>query len=191
MSPFLHLFWTQVGMNSSLPFLASCNILWTWSSTISWHRLVIFVGGFIGFILGPEHVTNFFSNCPCATQVALTFFHNYEENFYDQLVALEQGRLSVRKYVESLNELTVRCGVDEGDKQTLSRFWLRLRVEMWWEMATLRFYGVDDIYQMALKIEKELRYSFYRIFNTKVMESGSWKFIDASRTSRPMPFLSS
>lgn len=50
------------------------------------------------------------------------FFAHDFENLYDQLVKLEQERLLVHECMELFNGLTIRCGVDEGDKQSLSRF---------------------------------------------------------------------
>lgn len=63
----------------------------------------------------------------------------YEVNMYDQLVSLEQGRLTVHEYIERFNELIVRCGVDESDKQALSRFRLGLRADIQREIIILHF----------------------------------------------------
>lgn len=72
---------------------------------------------------------------------------------HDQLLTLEQGRITVHEYVKRFDELYVRYKINKGNKQAFSRFPLGLWANICREMTILHFYGLDDRYQMALKIE--------------------------------------
>ena len=65
--------------------------------------------------------------------------------------------MSIEEYIEKFNNLTVQCQIDEGDYQLLTHYKTRLHKEIQHKMTLIRFYSIEEVYQMALKIEIQLK----------------------------------
>jgi len=109
---------------------------------------------------------------------------DYEQMMFEEMLQLRQGSLSVDQFTDRFHELTVRSKVVETEQQTLARYRTGLRNDLRKEMWTARLINVEEAYQLALRIEKQLGPSVGR----KIM---SWdsksEFISTSSTQRLPP----
>ncbi|RVW47624.1 Transposon Ty3-I Gag-Pol polyprotein [Vitis vinifera] len=87
---------------------------------------------------------------------------DYEQLMYTKLFSLKQGTKSVEEYTEEFHELSIRNQVRESDAQLAARYKARLRMEIQLEMIAAHTYTVDDVYQLALKIEEGLKFRVSR-----------------------------
>nr|TKS12861.1 hypothetical protein D5086_0000059170 [Populus alba] len=103
---------------------------------------------------------------------------------FEEMLQLRKGSLSVDQFTDRFHELTVRSKVMETKQQTLARYRTGLRNDLCKEMWTARLINVEEAYQLALRIEKQLGPSVGR----KVM---SWdsksEFVPTSSTQRLPP----
>ncbi|RVW75570.1 Transposon Ty3-G Gag-Pol polyprotein [Vitis vinifera] len=81
---------------------------------------------------------------------------------YTKLFSLKQGTKSVEEYTEEFHELSIRNQVRESDTQLVARYKAGLRMEIQLEMIAAHTYTVDDVYQLALKIEEGLKFRVSR-----------------------------
>ncbi|RVW42524.1 Transposon Ty3-I Gag-Pol polyprotein [Vitis vinifera] len=87
---------------------------------------------------------------------------DYEQLMYTKLFSLKQGTKSVEEYTEEFHELSIRNQVRESDAQLAARYKAGLRMEIQLEMIAAHTYTVDDVYQLALKIEEDLKFRVSR-----------------------------
>ena len=87
---------------------------------------------------------------------------DYEQLMYTKLFSLKQGTKSVEEYTEEFHELSIRNQVRESDAQLAARYKAGLRMEIQLEMIAAHTYIVDDVYQLALKIEEGLKFRVSR-----------------------------
>ncbi|RVX03295.1 Transposon Ty3-G Gag-Pol polyprotein [Vitis vinifera] len=87
---------------------------------------------------------------------------DYEQLMYTKLFSLKQGTKSVEEYTEEFHELSIRNQVRESDAQLAARYKAGLRMEIQLEMIAAHTYTVDDVYQLALKIEEGLKFRVSR-----------------------------
>ncbi|RVW45061.1 Transposon Ty3-I Gag-Pol polyprotein [Vitis vinifera] len=87
---------------------------------------------------------------------------DYEQLIYTKLFSLKQGTKSVEEYTEEFHELSIRNQVQESDPQLAARYKAGLRMEIQLEMIAAHTYTVDDVYQLALKIEEGLKFRVSR-----------------------------
>ncbi|RVW70926.1 Retrovirus-related Pol polyprotein from transposon 297 [Vitis vinifera] len=87
---------------------------------------------------------------------------DYEQLMYTKLFSLKQGTKSVEEYIEEFHELSIRNQVRESDAQLAARYKAGLRMEIQLEMIAAHTYTVDDVYQLALKIEEGLKFRVSR-----------------------------
>ena len=83
---------------------------------------------------------------------------DYEQLMYTKLFSLKQGIKSVEEYIEEFHELSIRNQVRESDAQLAACYKVGLQMEIQLEMIVAHTYIVDDVYQLALKIEKDLKF---------------------------------
>jgi len=81
---------------------------------------------------------------------------NYEQMMFEEMLQLRQGSLSVDQFTDRFHELTVRSRVVETEQQSLARYRTRLCNDLRKEMWTARLINVEEAYQLALRIEKQL-----------------------------------
>jgi len=81
---------------------------------------------------------------------------DYEQMMFEEMLQLRQGSLTVDQYTDRFHELTVRSRIAETDQQTLARYRNGLRGELYKEMLIARLIMVEEAYQLALRIEKQL-----------------------------------
>ncbi|KAG6738607.1 hypothetical protein POTOM_058227 [Populus tomentosa] len=109
---------------------------------------------------------------------------DYEQMMFEEMLQLRQGSLSVDQFTDRFHELTVRSKVTETEQQTLARYRTGLRNDLRKEMWTARLINVEEAYQLALRIEKQLGSAAGR----KMM---SWdsksEFVPTSSTQRLPP----
>ncbi|KAM2834679.1 hypothetical protein PS2_031678 [Malus domestica] len=82
---------------------------------------------------------------------------NYIQEWYSKLYNFQQGGKSVDDYTEEFDLLMVRCGVDEPEKQTIAHYLGELRREIHDVVALQPYWSYDDVYQLAKKVEKQLK----------------------------------
>jgi hypothetical protein len=75
---------------------------------------------------------------------------------FEEMLQLRQGTLIVEQYTNKFHELTVRSKIVEIDQQTLARYRNGLRGELYKEMLIARLITVEEAYQLALRIEKQI-----------------------------------
>uniref|UniRef100_A0A6M2EDD0 Retrotransposon gag domain-containing protein n=1 Tax=Populus davidiana TaxID=266767 RepID=A0A6M2EDD0_9ROSI len=81
---------------------------------------------------------------------------DYEQMVFEEMLQLRQGFLIVDQYTDRFHELTVHSRIAETDQQTLARYHNGLRGELYKEMLIARLITVEEAYQLALRIEKQL-----------------------------------
>ena len=81
---------------------------------------------------------------------------DYEQMMFEEMLQLRQGSLSVDQFTDHFHELTIRSKIVETKQQTLARYCTGLRSELRKEMWTARLINVEEAYQMALRIEKQI-----------------------------------
>ncbi|XP_068644824.1 uncharacterized protein [Aristolochia californica] len=81
---------------------------------------------------------------------------DYKQLMFEEMLRLRQGILTVDQYTDRFHELTVRSKVVENEQQTLARYRTSLRNELHKEMLRARLLNVDEAYQLALRVEKQL-----------------------------------
>ena len=81
---------------------------------------------------------------------------DYEQMMFEEMLQLRQGSLTVDQYTDRFHELTVRSRIAETDQQTLARYRNGLCGELYKEMLIARLIAVEEAYQLALRIEKQL-----------------------------------
>ncbi|RVX17088.1 Transposon Ty3-I Gag-Pol polyprotein [Vitis vinifera] len=84
------------------------------------------------------------------------------------LFSLKQVTKSVEEYTEEFHELSIRNQVRESDSQLAIRYKAGLRMEIQLEMIAAHTYTVDDIYQLALKIEEGLKISGFQASSSQI-----------------------
>nr|TKR85664.1 hypothetical protein D5086_0000245360 [Populus alba] len=72
------------------------------------------------------------------------------------MLQLRQGSLSGDQFTDRFYELTIRSKVMETKQQTLARYRTGLRNKLLKEMWTARLINVEEAYQLALRIEKQM-----------------------------------
>jgi len=81
---------------------------------------------------------------------------DYEQMMFEEKLQHRQGSLSVDQFTDRFHELTIRSKVVETEQQTLARYLTGLRSELRKEMWTTRLINVEEAYQLALRIEKQM-----------------------------------
>ncbi|KAG6761264.1 hypothetical protein POTOM_034472 [Populus tomentosa] len=81
---------------------------------------------------------------------------DYEQMMFEEMLQLKQGTLTVEQYTDKFHELTIRSRIAETDQQTLARYRNGLRGELYKEMLIARLITVEEAYQLALRIEKQI-----------------------------------
>jgi hypothetical protein len=81
---------------------------------------------------------------------------DYEQMMFEEMLQLRQGTLTVEQYTDKFHELTVRSKIIETDQQTLARYRNGLHGELYKEMLIARLITVEEAYQLALRIEKQI-----------------------------------
>ncbi|KAG6745026.1 hypothetical protein POTOM_051668 [Populus tomentosa] len=82
---------------------------------------------------------------------------DYEQMMFEEMLQLRQGALTVDQYTDRFHELTTRSRIVETDQQTLARYWNGLRGDLYKEMLIARLINVNEAYQLALRLEKQLQ----------------------------------
>ena len=83
---------------------------------------------------------------------------DYEQLMYAKLFSLKQGIKSVEEYTEEFQEPSIWNQVRESDAQLAAHYKARLRMKIQLETIATHTYTVDDVYQLALKIEEVLKF---------------------------------
>ena len=58
----------------------------------------------------------------------------------------------------------MRCKVPETDRHAITRYKKGLRQEIQRELTTHTFYCIEEVHQLALRVEEQLRYLYSRCF---------------------------
>jgi len=106
---------------------------------------------------------------------------DYEQMMFEEMLQLRQGSLSVDQFTDCFHELTVRSKVVETEQQTLARYRTGLRNDLRKEMWTARLINVEEAYQLALHIEKQIGPSVGRKMTSWDSKS---ELVPASSTQR-------
>ncbi|KAF5448338.1 hypothetical protein F2P56_028883 [Juglans regia] len=91
---------------------------------------------------------------------------DYEQVMFEEMLQLRQETLTVNQYTDRFHELTIRSKVVENEQQTLARYLTGLCNDLRKEMLIARLLNVDEAYQLALRVEKQLGF-----FNGRRMSS--------------------
>ncbi|KAJ0095419.1 hypothetical protein Patl1_15534 [Pistacia atlantica] len=81
---------------------------------------------------------------------------DYEQMMFEEMLQLRQGTLTVDQYTDRFHELTVCSKVLENEQQTLACYHTGLRNDLRKEMLNARLLNVNEAYQLALQVEKQL-----------------------------------
>ena len=84
---------------------------------------------------------------------------DYEQMMFEEMLQLRQGSLTVDQFTDRFHELTVRSKIMETEQQTLTCYRTGLREELRREMWIARLINVEEAYQLALRIEKQTKFS--------------------------------
>lgn len=82
---------------------------------------------------------------------------DYEESLFEELLALRQGGSSVDDYTHRFHELSIRSQVSETERQTIARYKAGLREDIRRELLTVRLVSIEEAYQIAVRIETQMR----------------------------------
>ena len=93
---------------------------------------------------------------------------DFEQLLYTKLFSLKQGTKSVEEYTKEFHELSIQNPVRESDAQLAARFNVGLQMNIQLEMITTHTDTVDDVYQLALKIEQGLKFQASRYTNSQL-----------------------
>ena len=74
------------------------------------------------------------------------------------MFSLRRGTKSVQEYMKEFHELSIRNQVQESDAQLAAHYKVGLQMEIQLEMIAAHTYTMDDVYQLALKIEEALKF---------------------------------
>ncbi|KAM1570644.1 hypothetical protein ACFX10_035620 [Malus domestica] len=88
---------------------------------------------------------------------------NYLQEWYSKMYNFRQGSMSVDEYAEEFDLLMVRCGVDELEEQTIARYLGGLRKEIHDVVVLYPHWSYDDVYKLAIKVEKQLKQKYSRL----------------------------
>lgn len=83
---------------------------------------------------------------------------DYEETLFEDLLTHRQGTLTVEEYTAKFHELTVRSGVIEMERQSLTRYKAGLREDIRIELLTTRMFSLEETFQLALKVEAQFKW---------------------------------
>ena len=93
---------------------------------------------------------------------------DYEQLMYTKLISLKQDTKFVEEYTEEFHELSIRNQVRESDAQLAACYKVGLQMDIQLEMIVAHTYTVDDVYQLALKIEEGLKFWASRCPNSQL-----------------------
>lgn len=77
----------------------------------------------------------------------------YEDLVFAKLLAHKQGNTTVDEYTHRFHELSVRSRLTETEPQSLTRYKAGLREDISRELITVRVTSLDEVYQLALRLE--------------------------------------
>jgi hypothetical protein len=81
---------------------------------------------------------------------------DYQQNLCRQLQNLRQKEISVHEYTEEFFKLLLRSGIKELEYQRMKRYVNNMKYHIQDEMSTCYFHNVDEVYQVALKVEENI-----------------------------------
>ena len=99
---------------------------------------------------------------------------NYEQLVYTKLFSLKQDTKSIEEHTKEFHELSIRNQVRESDAQFAARYKAGLRMNIKLEMTATHTYTVDDVYQLAFKIEGGLKFRASRYRNSQLGRTFSY-----------------
>ncbi|KAM2928344.1 hypothetical protein COP2_035599 [Malus domestica] len=82
---------------------------------------------------------------------------NYLQEWYLKMYNFLQGTMLVDEYTEEFDLLMVHCGIDEPEEQTIARYLGGLRREIHDAVVLQPYWSYDNIYKLAVKVEKQLK----------------------------------
>ncbi|KAM0976371.1 hypothetical protein FF1_019350 [Malus domestica] len=77
--------------------------------------------------------------------------------WYLKMYNFRQGSMLVDEYTEEFDLLMVCCGIDEPEEQTIACYLGGLRREIHDAVVLQPYWSYDDIYKLAIKVEKQLK----------------------------------
>ncbi|XP_017970464.1 PREDICTED: uncharacterized protein LOC18609565 [Theobroma cacao] len=84
---------------------------------------------------------------------------DYTMELYEKFHCLKQNNMTVEEYTSEFNNLSIRVGLAESNKQITSRYLTGLNHFIRDDMGVVRLYNIEDARQYALSAEKQvLRY---------------------------------
>ncbi|GJX54965.1 transposase, MuDR, MULE transposase domain protein, partial [Tanacetum coccineum] len=81
---------------------------------------------------------------------------NYRQNAFFEYHSLMQNNSSVEQFIADFDRLRMRCGADEDEEQVIARFLGALRPDIADIVQLQQFWTLDDVFRLALKVEKQL-----------------------------------
>ena len=115
---------------------------------------------------------------------------NNLQEWFSKLYNFPQGNKSVDEYTEEFDLLMVRCSIDEPEEQTISRYLGGLRKEIH-DMVTLQpYWSYDDVYKLAVKVEKQLKQKASRTasgFGPRNPIRKEQPFVSVREPEKPIP----
>lgn len=108
---------------------------------------------------------------------------NYDESLFEELLSHRQGNTTVDDYTHRFHELSIRSQVSETERQTIVRFKTGLRDDIKRELLTMRLVSLDEAYQLALRVEQQLRGSSRKASLTGWTSTTSKNFSSASKST--------
>ena len=93
----------------------------------------------------------------------------------------------VEDYTKKFSNLPIHCQIDKNDRQLLSGYKASLFPKVKREMTIVWVFSIDEVYQMAFKIEDHVKQPLARLFESQYGESASKKLTDSYRSRRQHP----
>jgi len=108
---------------------------------------------------------------------------------FEEMLQLRQGSLIVDQYTGWFYELTVRSRIVKTDQQAFVRYCKGLRGELYKEMFIARLITMEEAYQLALRIEKQLGNAAGKKVRLMDMKSGHTTSFSAQWQQSPQDKL--
>jgi hypothetical protein len=93
---------------------------------------------------------------------------DYEDLVFVDLLAHKQGNTTMDEYTHRFHEFTIRSRLTETERQTFTHYKAGLREDISRELITVWVTSLDEVYQLALRLEQQAKLTSAR------RSSSSW-----------------
>ncbi|KAK4489910.1 hypothetical protein RD792_000558 [Penstemon davidsonii] len=110
---------------------------------------------------------------------------NYRQDIFLKLHNFQQKDLTVEEYSAEFDHLLMCCDIVEPEEQTIARYLGGLRTEIRNVIQLQPYWTYNDVFKLAIKVEKQLKEAHGSGFRSWAKESSTSK--DDNEISNPLP----